>query len=323
MVEMRKPSLTMAVIGLLGVVIGVLARGPVVGLFRTEREGESKPAAVKLPPSPEEVAKPHLIWADRECEAIIEEHIRSLDSFFSDCKKSTRGFAEIALGWGSKWRLVADHVPFTRGGRHEVFIREEFEKAIFRPTQLGDAVSLVLASYMRHIESLEGQMLVRIRADAADFPSAYLLARIDEDRVRASYDEAVSRAIEAAGGGIRNDATTEVISIIVGEVLTQVAIRLGVSAGILGTGASSSWMTLGIGVVVGLIVDQIVSWLWDWYADPRDNLATQIDAKLDEINRLIVDGSDGVTGLRERLRQFARERAVVRRQAVLALLRPQ
>src|SRR5262245_26489026 len=32
--------------------------------------------------------------------------------------------------------------------------------------------------------------------------------------------------------------------------------------GILGTGAASGWATLGIGSVVFLIVDQIVSWVW-------------------------------------------------------------
>jgi hypothetical protein len=99
-----------------------------------------------------------------------------------------------------------------------------------------------------------------------------------------------------------------------------VAVRLGVSAGILGTGAASGWATLGIGVVVGLIVDQIVSWVWDWWADPRGNLAAELDKKLDEINRLIVDGSADVQGLRDRLKQFARERAAARRIAVLSLL---
>lgn len=321
MAESRNRRLTLAAISLIGVVIGVLARGPVVELLRGGKGDEPKPARVKLPPSPEELAKPHLSWADRECEAVIEEHLRSIESFFSDSKKNTRGFAEIALGWGSKWRLVTDYIPFTRGGRHEEFIREEFAKAIFKPTELEKVVSLVVASYMRHVESLEGQMLVRIRADAGDFPSTYLIARIDENRVKVSYDEAVSRAIEATGNDIRNKVTTEIISIIVGEVLTQVAIRLGASVTILSAGAASSWMTLGIGAIVGLIVDQIVSWIWDWYADPQGDLAAQLDAKLDEINRLIVDGADGVTGLRERLGQFARQRAAVRRQAVLSLLR--
>ncbi|MGH7134682.1 MAG: sulfatase-like hydrolase/transferase, partial [Pirellulales bacterium] len=68
-------------------------------------------------------------------------------------------------------------------------------------------------------------------------------------------------------------------------------------------------------------VDQIVSWIWDWYADPIGSLATQLNAKLDGIQRLIVDGSDDVQGLRSRLKVYAEERARVRASAVLAVLR--
>jgi hypothetical protein len=113
---------------------------------------------------------------------------------------------------------------------------------------------------------------------------------------------------------------TQVVSLITGEVLTQVATRLGVSAGILGTGAASSWATFGIGLVVGIIVDQIVAWVWDWYADPTGTLAGQLGTRLDGVNRLIVDGSDDVQGLRSRLEAYAEQRAAMRETALLAIL---
>ena len=249
--------------------------------------------------------------------------MKALDGFFADSKKNTRAFADEALSWSSKWRLVADHLPFTRKDRHERFIRQKFEEYVFKQSQLEDAVKQVVKSYLTHVRSIEGKMLVDLRADVADFPSAYLLAQIDENKVQAAFDEAISRAIAATGSSLRADIATELVSIIAGEVLTQVAVRLGVSAGILGTGAASSYVTLGIGLIVSLIVDQIVSWVWDWAADPRGNLAHDLDRKLDQINRLIVDGSNDVKGLRARLQEFARERAGFRRQAVLALLQPQ
>jgi hypothetical protein len=96
--------------------------------------------------------------------------------------------------------------------------------------------------------------------------------------------------------------------------------KLGVSAGILGTGTASSCATFGIGIVVAVIVDEIVSRVWDWYADPKGNLTTALDAKLDELHGLIVDGSEGVTGLRARLRQFAKQRSVVRQKVVADVL---
>jgi hypothetical protein len=85
-------------------------------------------------------------------------------------------------------------------------------------------------------------------------------------------------------------------------------------------GAASGWVTLGIGAVVGLIVDQIVSWVWDWYADPKGSLSKELNGKIDQINKLIVDGSDDVQGLRARLAKLAQDRAPLRSDATLRLL---
>jgi hypothetical protein len=163
-------------------------------------------------------------------------------------------------------------------------------------------------------------MLVKVRADVADFSATYVIAELDETELRARYDDALSQAVAATGNGLRSDIATQLVSLIAGEVLTQVATKLGISAGILGTGAASSWATFGVGLVVGLIVDQIVSWVWDWYADPTGSLVLQLNTKLDRLNRLIVDGSDEGQGLRSRLKAYSKDRARVRKAAVLAVL---
>jgi hypothetical protein len=307
--------------GVLCAFVAVLIGRPIADWLReksgtTEREN-------KLTLATERVAERHLDWAQKESERAIDEHAKALDAFFADSKKNTQAFAVEALSWSSKWRLAADYVPFTSKDLHQRFIREKFEEYIFNPSQLEDAVKQVVKNYLAHVRSIEGRMLVDLRADVADFPSAYDLARIDESKVQAAYDEAVSRASEVSSDGWRAEIGADLVSMIVGEVLTQVGVRLGVSAGILGTGAASSWSTLGIGAVVGLIVDQIVSLIWDWWADPKGNLARDLDNKLDEMNRLIVDGSTDVKGVRARLQEFARERAGLRRQAVLGLLQIQ
>ena len=321
----RNASTWLLGLGFIGVVIAVVFGRPL--LESLQKKPKPTPPEIKLPtahtrvpPSPEEVAKPHLTKAELEAERVIEEHVKALDTFFADSKKSTRAFAGEALSWSSKWRLAADYVPFTNGDRHQKFIREQFEEHVFKPAQLEEAVKQVVKSFLTNMRSIESKMLVDLRADVSDFPTTYPLAELDDKRLQESYDQALSHAIAATGSDLRGDIATQLVSIIAGEVLTQVAVRLGVSAGILGTGAASGWATLGIGVVVGLIVDQIVAWVWDWWADPKGSLAADLDKKLDEMNRLIVDGSTDVQGLRERLKQFARERAATRRTAVLSLL---
>lgn len=310
--------------------IGVLAAGGGVVREPFDPAGYQPPidSAALMPPakpapSPEEIAGPHLRWAEKQSAQVLDEHLREIDAFFSQAKKNTPEFSERALSFSSKWRLVADHVPFTRGGRHDAFLRTQFEQHLFKPAELGAVIEQVVASYVAHLRSIEGEMLVKVRADVADFPDTYLVAELDEAALAARYDDALSHALAATGSGVRSDVATQVVSLIAGEVLTQVAVKLGVSAGILGTGAASSWATFGIGAVVGLIVDQIVSWVWDWYADPVGSLAKQLNAKLAGLHRLIVDGADGVQGLRTRLRAYAADRARMREAAVLSVLQAQ
>lgn len=312
----RRALVTLAVA--LAGILGVVWMAPVPG------RGSSAPArrshqANATRPSAREVAGPHLQRADEQCRAAIARPAADVERFFHDAQQSTGPFAEEALGWGSKWRLVVDHVPYTRGGRHEAFLRAQFEKQVFSPQQLEQAVSGAISAYLAEVRSVEGRMLVDLRTDMADVPGAFPAAALDESEFRQLYEESLALAASSAGGSLQADIGTQMVSLIAGEVLTAVAVRLGVSAGILGTGAATSWATLGVGLVVGVIVDQIVCWVWDWYADPEGELAAQLNSKLEVLRRMIVEGPGG---LRERLEQFAAQRAAVRQQAVLNLLEP-
>jgi hypothetical protein len=308
----------------LGVLLGVTAP-PEAPKFDAVDVRIAQPV---LPPvikrkSPEEILKPHLAWAEQESRKALSEPIRKINAFFANSKRNTRGFAEVSLGWGSKWRLMADHVPFTSGARHEAFIRTKFEEYVFEPAQLEAAMKEAVSSYLKQIESIEGQMLVRVRTDMADLPESAPIAKLDAEQIQAAYQDALTQVLKTTHSNMRADIATELVSLITGEVLTQVAVRLGVSAGILGTGAATSWATVGIGLVVGLIVDQIVSWVWESYANPKGNLAEALDRKLDDINHMIVEGAPKAPGLRERLQRFAIDRSTVREKAILSLFQPQ
>ena len=315
----------LTILGFVGVVIGVVVGRPLINsLWQPSPLPKATSPAVDTPtekvPDPRTLATPHLDSAKSKTDNVIEGRLVPVRTFFDDSKKNTQQFAQVALGWGSKWRLIADHVPFTKGGRHETYIRGQFEQTVFSAKQLEDIVSSAVSEYLSEIRSIENQMLVSLRADVAGFPDTYPIAQLDESQLRTKFDEAIQKAIAATGSQVQADIGTQLVSIIGGEVLTQVAVRLGISAGILGTGAASGWATLGIGVVVGIIVDQIVSWVWDWWADPTGNLASNLDAKLDEMRTLICDGDTKVEGLRQRFQTLATERAKIRETAILDLL---
>lgn len=300
--QRRKPTTRMLLLGFLGVVVAVISGRIFLG----------SPA--------ERVARPHLKKAEQAAESAIESQIKEVNNFFAVAKKGTYNFAEDALGWGSKWRLVVDQLPFTEGNRHRKFLRAKFEEHVFSADQLENFVRQVVQDYLAHVRSIENRMLVDLRADLSDSPADYPLARWDDRRLQECFDQALFQTVTASGVNFGADLATQMVSFIAGEILTHVAIRLGVSAGILGTGAASGWVTFGVGAVIGLIIDQIVSWVWDQLADPKGNLAAELNKKLDEMHRLIVEGSTEVQGLRDRLKEFARQRAAMRRTAVLNLL---
>ncbi len=128
-----KPARWLFLLGLLGVVVAVFFGRPLFEWARPQPKSTA-PLEIKLPPSPKEVALPHLTSAEQEAERVIEEHVKALDTFFADAKKGTPTFAAGALSWSSKWRLAADYVPFTEKNRHEKFIRSQFEDISLRPT---------------------------------------------------------------------------------------------------------------------------------------------------------------------------------------------
>ena len=72
--------------------------------------------------------------------------------------------------------------------------------------------------------------------------------------------------------------------------------------------------------MVCVIVDQIIGAVWDWTYDPHGKLVAMMQTKIDEVRGLVLDGEGGKPGLREELRRYADQRAIVRREAVIQLL---
>jgi len=303
----------------IGVVAGVLLREPIAERFRDKPAGLT-PVNIQLSPDAKKIAaeraKPHMDWADAQSLKAVDDHLASLSAYFEEVKKRTPKFAEEVLGWGSKWRVVVDKMPFTRTDRHEKYLRERFEAHIFTSEQLSQSIEAVVKGYISSVQSTEGLMLVKIKADIADLPQASLPQFASKESLELASAEALENAATKVQVDLRNDATRQVASIIAGEVLSMVAVRLGVSGGILAAGAGSSWATLGIGLAVDIIVDWVVEKIWNWWADPVGDMSKMLNGKLDEMHKLIVDGDGTNPGLRGKLLELHEKRKQVRRQAV-------
>ena len=69
--------------------------------------------------------------------------------------------------------------------------------------------------------------------------------------------------------------------------------ELGVEGGVLAVGASSAWTTFGVGLLIGIMADQILN----WWLDPVSELSKKLSREFDRLHDLIVEGDGKEMGL--------------------------
>ncbi|MEQ1828057.1 MAG: hypothetical protein ABL921_19000 [Pirellula sp.] len=312
----RKQTLVVAFSAAMALTIGGLSR-----IGRYDRSPTTLVPAVLEPAKvPVELVTSHLMSAEERIAEATQNHFGPVKAVLDRGRSQTPEFAAKALGWGSKWRIIADAVPFTKGDRNQVFLREQFEEMVLSGPQLQKAVEQCVSEYIAEVRSIENRMLVELRADIQGLSHQYDIGALREDELQAQFDQAIEKAMRLANSDLQSNISSQLVSIIVGEVLTQVAVRLGVSAGILGTGAASGWATLGVGVVVGIVIDQIVMSIWSRWSDPKGQLVDTLTHQLNVVQDMICLGDDQSKGLIKHFQEIAASRAPLRKSVVFEML---
>ena len=265
-------------------------------------------------------ASRHLDWADAEIQLVAARQLQRVHQHIVTAKKGTPQFAEDVLGLRSKWYLVLDYVPFVEGGRHERFVRQRFEDRVLNPGNLQRVIESSVREILAAIIDIENQALVRIEMDLEDLPRLHLPGLAGAEGFDSAYRAALQTSTAHVEVDLGRDVTSETASLVIGEVLAWATVRLAMSAGVIGAGGMSGVATFGVGIVVGLIVDQVISRIWDWLADPAGDLSRAIDGKLDDIERTILKGSGDLVGMEATFRTLGLRRATSRRRAILSVL---
>ena len=269
---------------------------------------------IPVPEPPEKIILRHLNWASDVNEQQAFAAANKLSQFFSNARQQTRKFAEEALSFNSKWTLITDFV--TRDAQHVAFLRERFEIYVFSQGELEEAVKGAVRDYIKDVGDLESTMLLRMKADLANLPETVLPAWFDQETVASKLDEAVRNAVVATQADVQAGVGIEIASYIAGELLTQATIHIATSSGILGTGALSGPATFGVSVIVGIIVDQIVSEIYNRAFDPVGDLAMRLNWRIEELEQIIVCGTRESPGLIRRLDRHSSERSFARGQEI-------
>ena len=245
---------------------------------------------------------PRLDAADRAGEAAVTEKLASLDEFFRERRAGSQAFAEKVLSLSGKWQYVKSKLPTAEDKAHLQYLDEQFAKHIFSPADLQQALESSLGGYLSRLAGIEGQLLVDIRADLSDgalaIPGAPQIAASDEE-LRQRFSQLFNHVAAEIARDVPVTVSLTTVSFIGGEVAAQVAVRvaaavasrLGVSAGVLGTGATSSWATFGLGLVAAVVVDVAIDKVAKAAGyDPVAAVTERVNSALNQVRGLLVDG---------------------------------
>jgi len=275
--------------------------------------------------------------ADENSTAAMIQRLNPISELFSKGNRGSKEFAEEALSWSGKFALVKGLLGIGGGDAHAEFLKEAFALHIFSEAELTEALTAAVNGYLIDLDSVENEMLVKLRADLADLDhsgqsaAAYLRS---EEEFRKEYQRLAAQVTATmqldTGVGIGR----EVGLLVATEIATQVAIQagraaaaeMGVQTGVLGTGAASALETLGVGLVIAVILDYILDAVFKAAGyDPVATIRDQVRGSLNKMEKALTGDTFlffGTKGsLRQQLENLHEERGKLRRETIAQFMK--
>jgi hypothetical protein len=262
---------------------------------------------------------PRLSFAEHESKSEIDRQLAPIAQFFDERKSGSSQFARTILSLSGKWVYVKSKLPFTDNDGHFSFLRREFEEHLFTPADVQRCVESAVAGYIGRLAGIENQMLVEIRADLteSDFPLVRVMPALTSDeQFRREYQALLIKVTQQIASDLKIDFSRELVSLVAGEVAAKVALRvavavtarLGISAGVLGVGAGSSWATFGVGLVAAVIIDAaLAKAIRAAGYDAEKQVAEKVNETLDHVRLLLVDGDPDARKVYDKLRRMEQD----------------
>jgi hypothetical protein len=272
------------------------------------------------------VATPRMEMAQEDAHKAVDARLRQVTHFFAERKKRVPAYASRVFSFRSKWELGWSKMPFTDRETHARFLKSEFSRLVFSEAELHQVVTQAIEDTVRDVQAIENTLLVKIRADLMDFPAcaAALPDLKTESLFRDRFNQHLTSLSAKTGADTQLDVTrlvgSEIATAIVIRVSAAIAARLGVSAGIVGTGAALGPESLGVTLAIGLVVDQIVGWVIGWFYKPEEEVARKLNQELDQVAALLVNGDKSTRGLRQELQSLVARRKDLREAALREMI---
>lgn len=277
---------------------------------------------------------PRLASAEQTSQQAGDKYAERVKSFFADRKQAARAFAEEVLSLSGKWAFVKAKLPWTDTDGHARFLRESFERLVFSGEDLKVLIESAVRGYVSELEGIESALLVDVRADLSegDLAPRDLLTALDSDAsFQSAYAQMVVRVLAVIEFDMGATVAREVASFVVSDIAANISLRilaevtaqLGLSGGILGSGAALGVETLGVGLIAGLLVDKLIDLVMRRAGyDPEGEVAVKVCETLDQVQALLLDGDaqSGILGLIGELRKLQQARSRLCNEALKKLI---
>lgn len=272
------------------------------------------------------IVAPRLEMAQEEALKALKKRTLQVSNFFTERQKHLHEYAERVLSLKSKWELAWSKMPRADKDGHTKFLKNEFAKIVFSEADLTKAITQATEDYVRDVNAIENELLTKVRADIQDFPecAAILSATNTDELFRARFAATVTQLSQNTQTdlqvGVGQLIGSEIAAVIAIQVGKAIATRLGVSAGIIGTGTALGPETLGVSILAGIVVDQAVSWVVGWFYDPTAEIEGKLRTQLDGLSTLIVNGDEKTRGLVQEFTTLAEQRKLIRDSALQQMI---
>jgi hypothetical protein len=243
--------------------------------------------------------QPLLEQAERKSALALDKHLDSIHAFLEEHKGGSKTFAGQMLSLRGKWELVKAGIGDDSG--YAAFLKEAFAEHLFPMEELEKVVDAAVRGYLAELESIDDDLLVRLRADLADDElSRHAIPALNSDQALRRHYQELSRLVA-------QDLHTDLAVVAVRELFlwqasniaadltiqagAAIAARMGISSTVVAGGAASTWQTLAVGLIVGLVLDQVINQLMKAAGyDAEEKIAERVAQTLSDLGRTITDG---------------------------------
>lgn len=219
------------------------------------------------------------------CEAATEARAQELEDWYLEDKSRTLNMAKELNSMKGKWVMAKTMMSGNKAER-ERFFKDVSSRYLHSPQDCEKKTAWVVAELLRDWTDAENLLAVELQCSGLGVGETQVAVQTQKKQ-ELDHSSTLQKQIAA-----------DIVALVGGEAAAAGVTQLGVSAGILGTGAMFSVESFGISLVVGVVVDMGV----DWYLDTEGELRKSLD---DQVERMAAAQKEK---FRETMKQALKEK---------------